>query len=56
MVTPEKYIKTMAKITETGIEHRVINVGRISFRNRNSTITENSAPKIRLLRMVSTII
>ena len=55
MVTPEKYISTMANTTLSGIEQRVMKVGRISFRNRNSTSTANTAPSRRLLRMVLTI-
>ena len=55
MVTPEKYISTMAKITLMGMAQRVMKVGRKSFRKRNSTITAKTAPSSRLLRMVSTI-
>ena len=55
MVTPEKYISTMAKITLMGMEHRVIKVGRRSRKNRYSTMMANRAPSSRLLRMVSTI-
>ena len=55
MVTPVKYISTMAKITLMGMEIRVMRVGRQSRRNRNSTTTENSAPHSRDERMVSTI-
>ena len=55
MVTPLKYISTMAKITLTGMETRVITVGRQSRRNRNSTTTENSAPHSREDKMLFTI-
>ena len=55
MVTLEKYISTMAKITLMGMEHRVMKVGRRSFRNRYSTMMANRAPSSRLFRMESTI-
>ena len=55
MVTPVKYISTMAKITLMGMEQRVIKVGRRSRRNRNRIRIANTAPSRRLFRMVSTI-
>ncbi len=55
MVTPVKYISTMAKITLTGMEISVMSVGRQSRRNRYSTTTENSAPHSREEVIVSTI-
>ena len=55
MVTPEKYISTMAKMTLVGMEIRVMRVGRQSRRKRNSTSTENNAPHKREERMVSTM-
>ena len=56
MVTPEKYIRTMAKMTLMGMAQRVMNVGRRSFRKTNSTIMAKTAPSSRELRMDSTII
>ena len=56
MVTPEKYISTMANITLMGMEQRVIKVGRRSRRNRNRIRTANTAPSKRLRRMLFTII
>ena len=45
---PEKYIRTTANITLTGILQSVMNVGLISLRNINRTITANNAPHRRL--------
>ena len=55
MVTPEKYISTMAKITLMGMAHRVMKVGRRSRRNRNRMRMANRAPSSRLRRMLFTI-
>ena len=51
MVTPEKYISTTAKITLTGMEQRVMRVGRRSFRNRYRISTANRAPQPKEDRM-----
>ena len=51
MVTPEKYISTTAKITLTGMEQRVMRVGRRSFRNRYRISTANKAPQPKEDRM-----
>ena len=42
----EKYINTTAKITLSGMEHAITSVGRMSFKNRISTMTDSSAPTI----------
>ena len=55
MVTPVKYMSTTAKMTLTGMDTRVMTVGRQSRRNKNSTTTENTAPHSREDMMVSTM-
>ena len=55
MVTPEKYISTTAKTTLMGMEHRVIKVGRISFRKTNRIKTEHRAPSSKELMILSVI-
>ena len=54
-VTPEKYISTNANTTLMGIEQRVMNVGRMSLKNRNRITIANTAPHSRLERMESVI-
>lgn len=55
IVTPEKYMSTMAKTRLSGIETSVMIVGRQSRRNKNSTSTENSAPHSSDERIVRTM-
>ena len=43
-VTPEKYISTMAKMTLMGMEHAMMNVGLISFKNKNRIKTARIPP------------
>ena len=52
IVTPEKYMSTMAKTRLSGIETSVMIVGRQSRRNKN---TENSAPHSSDERIVRTM-
>ncbi len=47
-LTPEKYIRTIANNSETGIENAIISVGRKSLRNKNRIIIDSIAPKIKL--------
>ena len=47
IVTPLKYIRTIANTTESGIEKATIKVGLKSLRNSRSTIIANTAPTIR---------
>ena len=46
-VTPEKYIRTMAKITLSGMLTAVISVGRRSRRNTSRITIARIAPKSR---------
>ena len=51
MVTPEKYMSTMAKVKLIGMLSRVMKVGLKSLRNSKSTRIANSAPYIRLSKI-----
>ena len=48
MVTPEKYMSTSAKSTDTGMEMPTAKVGRMSLRNRNRMRMASAPPKSRL--------
>ena len=54
-VMPLKYIMTMANSTLSGMLMATTSVGRISFKNRASTMMANAAPMIMLLRMLLTM-
>ena len=55
MVTPEKYMSTMAKVKLMGMLRRVMNVGLKSLKKRRSTIMAKRAPYIRLSKIACMI-
>ena len=52
---PLKYIMTMANSTLSGMLMATTSVGRISFKNRASTMMASTAPSIRLDMTLFTI-
>ena len=54
-VMPLKYIMTMANSTLSGMLMATTSVGRISFKNRASTMMASTAPSIRLDMTLFTI-
>ena len=54
-VMPLKYIMTMANNTLSGMLMATTSVGRISFKNRASTMMASTAPSIRLDMTLFTI-
>ena len=55
-VMPEKYMRTMAKSTLKGMLMATTAVGRTSFRKMASTRIARTAPQMRLLITLSTMI